>query len=233
MTRVSALQRLHEMIVLIEENVRIGLRIEAALESANDIIATEIKSANVHGAACYNTVRNCMALNLALTLARLFDPGGKRFHPNQSNVASLPLLIRLLKQKRCRSVLIERARNWTPQLPESADPQAAGCERAINSAIEAYASLRRNHSRRQAAATLKQFRDRKLTHSLMGTILKALPQYRQLFLLMDVARDVTDHAKLAIQGNNLDLKGFEDRRREEARAFWEPALRAASSATER
>jgi hypothetical protein len=66
----------------------------------------------------------------------------------------------------------------------------------------------------------------------MGTVLKAVPQYRQLFLLMDVARDVTNGAKLAIRGDNLDFKEVEDGWHCESRAFWEPALRAAVTAAE-
>jgi hypothetical protein len=62
---------------------------------------------------------------------------------------------------------------------------------------------------------------------LIGAVIKAMPKYEQLFLLMDVARDVVDHAKLAIRGDNLDLKEVEKERRRAANAFWEPALKAA------
>jgi hypothetical protein len=232
LSRKEAVQRLDEMILLIEENVRIGLRIEAALETANGIVMSRIDNMSCYGAECYNIVKDCMALNLALTLARLFDSGARRIRPNKRDVASIPLLIRLLRQKRCHDALIARARSWTPHLPESSDAQAACCERAIKDAIGAYVSLRRTHQGRQAAETLKQFRDKKLAHSLMGTVLKAVPQYRQLFLLMDVARDVTNGAKLAIRGDNLDFKEVEDGWHCESRAFWEPALRAAVTAAE-
>ncbi len=48
---------------------------------------------------------------------------------------------------------------------------------------------------------------------------------------MDVARDVTEHAKLAILGDNLDLKDVEKERRCQADAFWKPALAAAFAST--
>jgi hypothetical protein len=68
-------RRIDEMISLIVDNVEIGLGIEAALESANDIVQTSYKG--VYTAHCYNVIQNCLALNLALTLARLFDPGNR------------------------------------------------------------------------------------------------------------------------------------------------------------
>ena len=227
-TLATAVQRLDEMVVLIEQDVRVGLSVEAALESANEIVSARISDyATYYGANCYNTVKDCMALYLALTLARLFDPGARRFRPNKRDVASIPLLVRLLKQKRCRSALAKRARGWNPQLPSLADSNAAACEREIDSAILTYEKLRRTHKGRRAALTLKEFRDKKLAHSLMGAVLKALPQYQQLFLLMDVARDVTNHAKLAILGNNLDLTDVEKQKMQEAEFFWERALAAA------
>jgi AbiU2 len=240
-TRAAAVQRLNDMIPLIEQNVRIGLEVEAALEVANDIIKP-YTGVPIGGAQCYNTVKSCMALNLALTLARLFDPAGewefprsrtrkrsnKWKHPNKSDVALIPLLVRLLKQKRCRAVLVEEARNWTPGFME--DQQATCCAAAIDDAIAAYAQLRNTREGRSALETLRQFRNKKLAHTLMGAVLGSLPRYDQLFLLMDVARDVTEKADLAIRGRNLSLSDLERIRRHGANCFWRPAIEAAAEA---
>jgi hypothetical protein len=68
-----------------------------------------------------------------------------------------------------------------------------------------------------------------LAHSLMDVVIRALPEYRQLFILTKAARVITGHAKQAL-GDNLPLEGFATERRRQAKAFWEPALAAAISA---
>jgi hypothetical protein len=107
-SRNTAVQRIDKMIALIEDNVLIGLNIEAALESANDIVSSTTEGKNLYGAECYNTIANSLALNLAITLARPFDSGASRFHPNKRDIASIPLLVRLLTQKRCQTILRAR-----------------------------------------------------------------------------------------------------------------------------
>ncbi len=79
-------------------------------------------------------------------------------------------------------------------------------------------------------AVLKKFRDRRLAHSLMGEVLKSLPLYKELFQLMDVACEVTKHARLAIYGSNVNFMEFEDEWRRQAEAFWKPAIEAAEMA---
>jgi hypothetical protein len=64
---------------------------------------------------------------------------------------------------------------------------------------------------------------------LMDVVIRALPEYRQLFILTKAVRVITGHAKQAL-GDNLPLEGFATERRRQAKAFWEPALTAAVSA---
>jgi hypothetical protein len=56
-------------------------------------------------------------------------------------------------------------------------------------------------------------------HSLIDAMLKSLPLYDYLFLLMDVARDVTEAASFAIRGDNLELNEIEEEARREATFF--------------
>ena len=113
-------------------------------------------------------------------------------------------------------------------MPSMADTYAKACERAIDRAVDAYATLRRTYAGRNAVAKLKRFRDKVVAHTLLGTALKSSPLYRELFLLVDVARDVTEHARLAVEGTHMDLKDVEDNHVEVCRAFWRPALTAAA-----
>jgi hypothetical protein len=113
-------------------------------------------------------------------------------------------------------------------LAHSADVNARACERAIDRTIEAYAALRRNHAGRIAIAKLRKFRNKVLAHTLLGVALEATPTYRELFLLMDVAREVTEQARLAIAGIHVDLLETEDALQEVSGAFWRPAIAAAA-----
>ena len=163
----------------------------------------------------------------AACLARLFDPGAKRYHANQRDVASLPALLRLLRQKRCRNVLADRAREWNPDMPANFGKRnAATCEREIDAALAAYAVLEAHRERRIAVASLKEFRDKVLAHSLLDVVLKFQAHYQQLYYLVVVAREVTIHAKFAIDGKHRDLRDAQRERRRQADAFWQPALSA-------
>jgi hypothetical protein len=226
----EALDRLDAMIDLIYRDVLIAIEVEAALEMANEIVTGELRDVHFYGADCYSSVQQSMRLFLSLTLAKLFETP----RPGRGNdVASIPLMIRLLKQRRCRRRLCNRARSWTPNLTNSGELHARSVERSIDRAVEAYAKLRRTHAGRDAVAKLKKFRDKVLAHTLLVAALKATPLYRELFLLVDVARDVVQHARLAIAGADLDLLEHEEDHREMCRAFWRPALTAAATAGRR
>lgn len=236
--RDEAVDRLDEMIRLINIDVQVALGTEAALEAANREVMGDLKDVKFYGADCYNSVKQSMSIFLAITLAKLFETPtlrgmskGTRF--NKSDVASIPLMIRLLKQQRCKAILRLRAANWTPQIPEMTSRQIAACDRAIERAIESYEKLTRTLAGRRAVAKLKKFRDKVVAHTLLGVAIKAAPTYREMFLLMDVARDVTEQARLAIDGIHVDLSDVEESLTEVSTAFWQPALLAASKASAR
>lgn len=220
------MHRVDNMAELIEQNVTSAMYIECALVAANNLIG-ENKSNVLNGAGCYNHgVKQSLLLTLAMTLARLYDEGTQSRHFNTRDVASIPLLARLLKQKRCRTVLMERARLWTRGIPHFEATQVAACARAIDRALAANATLRRSHAARQAVKKLKDFRDKELAHSLMEKLVEAVPTINDLFLLMDVARNFSEDAIFAVKGLHHDLNQREEIRLKEARAFWMPIFGA-------
>jgi hypothetical protein len=230
-SQAEAVQRLEIMVPRIEEDVKIGLWAEATLEAANEIVLATPRLKRP-GALAYRTISKSLALNLAVSLARLFDPGSRRWHPNKRDIASIPLIIRLLKQRRCQKVLVERARSWTPHLTGFEDTHADGCQRSINMAINAYNEVQNTPEGRAMLRRLRDFRNKRLAHSMMQDTLKALPRYKELFTLMDVARDATEGAKLAIDGQSMGLKDSEKTYREEADDFWRMAFRIESPTPE-
>ncbi len=211
------------MVKAIERDIRIALAAEAALETANAIVVAT-PDAERPGPLTYEAVAQALVLNLGMSLARLYDHGSKNRHPNKRDLASIPLIARLLRQKRCQAELARQARQWTPQIPSFADSQEAACRRAIADALAAYSQLRADPAGRVAVRKLRQMRDRVMAHSYMDEVLIAMPTYNQLFLLADVARDVAAGAMLAINGRHVELLDFEEDRVEQGQLFWQQAL---------
>lgn len=232
----EALDRLIKMMPLVLANIEQALRIEATLEAGNKIIGA-MPDRQFPGAQAYNVIKVSLAFDLALHLARLFDARPIRFrnrrsgkleyagkHPNARDEASIPLMIRLLRQKRCRKALIERARNWHPMHDDwSKQLYAADCERAIGRAVEGYGNLYRGKYGRSGIAELKKMRDTVIAHSsIKPSELNVI--YNHLFRLIDDAREIVQAANVAIAGHSVDLHRLEDDFTDEAREFWERAL---------
>lgn len=234
LTRREAIRRLDRMVSLIERDVEIALQLKSIFQTANGIVQKSYKGGQSFEAHCYNGIINCVAINLALTLARLFEPARTRSrHANKRDVASLPALVRLLQQKRCRKVLMARARDWTPDIPGMGDSHAATCEKEIDAALAAYAKLKEHKERQTALAALKEVRDKVLAHSLFDAELKYRAFYQQLFYLAVVAREITTHANFAIDGRHRNLRATQRECERQAEAFWKPALAALFEEEER
>jgi hypothetical protein len=224
-----AIKRLDDIWSLVEDNLRITIDVEAVLEEANAAVKS-LPNKFFFGADSYNIAKQCMAFNLAIAAARLFDPGRKRGKKNRSDVASIPLLVHFLKQKRCRDILLDRARNWTPGLRGSDDKNAEDCNEAINNALTVYSSLIRSPQGRRALAALRTFRNVRLAHTLLiEDVLRNIPTYDDLFSLVAVAREFSIHAKLAITGTNTDFVEVGRLRRVDAEIFWRTALLAVAA----
>lgn len=231
----EALDRLIKMMPLIRANVEQALRIEATLEAGNATVG-KMDTRDVPGAGAYNTIKVSLAFDLALHLARLFDARPIRVrgqsgkleysgkHPNRRDEASLPLMIRLLRQKRCRDALVERSRNSHPEHDEwRKSLYASDCEKAITKAIASYASLFRGKLGRSGISELKKMRDTAIAHSsIKPADWKVM--YNHLFRLVDDARDIVEVANVAIAGYGPDLKRIEQDASDEAEEFWERAL---------
>lgn len=155
-TRPEAIRRLRAMLKAIHGDLDIVLASEAALETANAIVKAT-PGAKRPGAHTYNVVAQSLTLNLAMSLARLFDEGAKRFKPNQRDLASIPLIVRLLRQKRCQDALARAARAWIPHMPSIADQQESACRKAATEAIAAYDAVRQERYRTVWSSTSRRW----------------------------------------------------------------------------
>ena len=220
-SRSEALRRLRAMCGRVERDVRIALWAEAVLNSGNEIFPI---GKPVEGGNAYMVIVQSLVANLAITLARLFDPGSRRYHPNRSELASLPLIIRLLRQRRCQKLLLDHARKWTPDLVGMEAVNASTCTEAIAGAIKAYRELLAAPGGQSRIRRLRHFRNFVLAHTMMDDPRKRAPLYSDLFILLDVAREIVDKLKLAIDGSHIDLPDLHQMYREIADRFWSSAF---------
>ena len=209
------------MIGRLEKDVRTALWAEAVLTSGNEHFPI---GKNAIGGRTYVVIVQSLVANFAMTLARLFDPGSRRYPPNRRDLASIPLICRLLRQRRCQKILLENARHWTPHLVGMEEVNAETCSHAITGAVNAYRHLMRAPIGQSRTRRLRHFRNFVLAHTMVDDPRKKLPVYNDLFVLMRAARDVVNHAKLAIDGLDIDLEEAQKTFQEIADQFWRSAF---------
>lgn len=217
-----------EITKALENDIRSALQIKSALEAANAIIASDpVKK--YHGAETYNLVKQCLILTLAQAVARMFDTPSARFHRNASDKATVLLLTGLLRRKRVRIALIDRAREWTGF---NEDFYMRDCADGIDRAIAEAVRFGRSTSLRHSLRRLRSLRDTRLAHLLIDNGRQtaksvALPTFDDVYKLLDVAREVMDGASLAVNGRSPALEGYENAYRDSAEVFWTKALNGA------
>lgn len=229
----DAIARIRSMIPLLRQETENAIRLQASLESANDVVQRELRGRQFYGADCFNDVKLATQLYLSITLAKLFELPKPRSRQsaakklNSSDVVSLPLLLRLIGQKRCTRHLVGRARSWHPVM---GDTNVNACEKAILGALAPYGRLRGSPQGIAALAKVRAFRNSFLAHTLLTRDEKSIPTYSELRLLTDAARDILQDAEFAVTGVHHFMADWEAERQRIARAFWIPALRAAAFA---
>lgn len=153
------------------DKVRQAVHAEVVLEAGTSFVMANPNRA-LPGAISYGRISNALAMDLAMTLAGVFDHGSRWMKPNPT-----------------------------------------GLGRAFDKADMAYWTT-----------AYGSFRDRGLPHTVYE--LKPLkPFYRDLFALVDIARDISDAASLAVAGLGQTLSEDEEYFREDADRSWRHAFR--------
>ena len=216
------MRRVDAMAALIKRDVDNVIYAAMTIEAANNLQ----KENNLFASRIYHAgVRHGLFLHLAACLARLYDPFSDAnwigpWPRNKKEIGSISLLVPLLRQKRCRTVLVERARNWNPLMPDLAASNVKTCEREISSAVSVYKKLRSTYRGRKALSSLQKFRNNALAHSLMKDTDGI--QLSELFFLAEAARDFAHHAIFAVEGKAYDFRNQERIVLKEATEFWSP-----------
>ncbi|AMX97879.1 hypothetical protein EOA22_31780 [Mesorhizobium sp. M7A.F.Ca.US.014.04.1.1] len=232
----DAMCRLDLMLKALESEIRGAIWAKATLEVGNTIVMADYHGQTFDGANCYNVLRNSTQTALILSLCKLFErPRGRQGKSevtafNRSDLASIPVFLHLLRQKRCRAKLVERASTgWDGNSLGMSKMWEGDCMAALHRCDDTARRLTSPLGRR-AAAALGVFRDDHVAHLYAEPRVWNANRYNELFLLLDIASDLVSHACIAFRGCNLDFKEREEIWMGEAHAFWKPALAAATAA---
>lgn len=238
----EAIKRIDCIFDSLKREVAIAILYKSTLEAGNQIIIEKYSGVQFEGAECYNTIRHSLQVYLILSLSKIFEKRHVRGRPskekrvrpskakafNKSDLASIPIFLHLINQKRCRRKLIERAHaGWDDPKLKDSGPWARDCRESLRRFDEATRRLATPEARR-AARILQTFRDNQVAHLYIKPRRWASNRYNELFFLLDIAADLVCHAAIAIKGLNINFKEIETLRFESARTFWQPALEAAA-----
>ncbi len=139
---------------------------------------------------------------LVLALARLFDR--PRFaRDGTSDRVSLPHVLTLLRDRETRLLVLDRAENWTPAMPDLAPLHRHHAARALMRALVRHRRLQTARDPRAAAlAAIQHWRDGRLAHRFLDAP-KLPPSREQLTSVMDLAGDLLGLLELALTGESL------------------------------
>lgn len=228
---------------MLRRDVRTAVLSHAIMEAANDTIPKGMDGTHSAFSDTYLATQNALAMKLAMDLARIFDLSERgRYLPEKQDKASIPVLAALLRKPDVQRGLEEDAAKWLPSVAHlgTFGPAPPGIvEAALKEAEENHRSEDRDQCRRAIAnflatagrleidgseegaalGRIREFRNRRLAHSLFDKEPEAPPRYSDLSLLLEVAAEAATHASLAVEGLNTDFGDEARRDRENAEGY--------------
>lgn len=220
--KADALRAMDEMLDPIATQLAIAIEIEASMEALNAEVGS-LPRKEIYGSAALGVIQTAYQIELSLCLAKLFETpvprnGSTRVSAfNKTDLASIPLLLRLLQQEQCKATLCTRNQSWSPKGEE--------VRQMIDDAGRIWCNMRRSSASRAALAKVSDYRHF-LVHLLRRGPPPILPKYKDLFLLVDKAVEIMEKLQPAMTGTSRQLKVFEELWKDEARDFWSRALPA-------
>ena len=176
-------------------------------------------------AETFNVAQFALLSHLSLLLARLFDPPphGKPLH--KVDIASIPILMRLLAKDEVRDHLFAEARGWTPYLDGLEETHAACVEDGLRTVQTAWDTFRGTPEGERILADHKRFRNQVLAHTLDITK-GALPVVNDLYLLVNALVSLARPIALIFHGEDWQAAQRHRIGLNQGRAFWRRALKA-------
>lgn len=215
---------------MLRQDVWTAVASHSVMEACNHVIPPGMKGIHTAYNDTYGIVQNALALKLAMDIARIFDVGqNPKFPPETQDKASVQVLAALFRAPGVQERLEAEASNWLPGIEDlSSDgagpssPEIAAimeeieadhrardretCRKTIGAYLDVAARLSAVGSEEEAAIMrIRDFRNRRLAHSLFDKEPDALPMYADLNLLLDLAMDAARHASLIVEGLNTEF----------------------------
>ncbi len=222
MKKHMAIEAMDQMLEPIAGQLAVAVEIEASMEVLNEEVHARQRPA-IYGAEAFRVIQQAYVSELALALAKLYETpvprnGATKAQAfNKTDLASIPLLLRLLQQDRCKAVLCDRNRSW--------DRDGTEVQWLIDDASRIWCRMRRSSAIRDALTRVTDYRHFAV-HLLRRGPPARLPTYREVFVLVDNAVAIMRLIQPAMTGTNRNLSVFEELWRDEARDFWSRALPA-------
>jgi hypothetical protein len=173
-------------------------------------------------AGAYATIHHALSLKLATDIARIFDVGVGR-EPDKQDKASIPILVHHLGKPEVAAEFVRRSQSWTNTPSQIAVAPKAACQAAIDLVITSASELETGKIA-EALKRIRDLRNRCHAHMLFDKEPDPLPNYRDLFLLLKLARVIATPAVLAVEGEVVLFEGNEQFARRDAEQFWQRVL---------
>ncbi|OHV82623.1 hypothetical protein [Rhizobium sp. LCM 4573] len=240
----EALRRIKLIAPMLRQDVGTAVASHSVMEACNDVIPRGMNGIHTVYNDTYGIVQNALALKLAMDIARIFDVGqNPKFPPETQDKASVQVLGALFEIPGVKERLQAEASNWLPGIEdlrsdeeEQPSPEIAAiieeieaehragdretCSKTITAYLEIVARLSEVGSHEEAAIKrVRDFRNRRLAHSLFDKEPDALPMYSDLNLLLALAMDAAKHASLIVEGLNTEFDEQADRDRSTAEGY--------------
>lgn len=239
----EAVRRVHEITKMLRMDVRTAILSHEVMEATNDVVPKGLAGIRTTYVDTYGAIQNALALKLAMDLGRIFDVTvSERFPVEGQDKASVQVLAALLARDDVREHLVSKAAHWflgianlspvgnaPPELVAAAiseleqehrNQDAADCENAIVEFLALSARLNMDQSEEAVAlARVRQFRNRRLAHSLFDKEPDEYPRFSDLSTLLRVAITAAKFALLAVEGQNSDFEDIADEQRRNAEGF--------------
>ena len=176
-------------------------------------------------AETFNVAHFALLSHLSLLLARLFDPGRPGTALSKTDVASIPILMRLLAIEEVRDHLIAEARRWTPHLDRMEEIHAACVEEGVRDVLAAWDAFQGTPEGTRILDDHKRFRNQVLAHTLDITK-GALPIVNDVYRLVEALISLVRSVALIFYGEDWEAAQRHRIGLNQGKLFWRRALKA-------
>jgi hypothetical protein len=243
METIEAIRRVEMILPMLRLDIRSALLSHTVMKAMNDTVPKKLEGLKSEFNSTYYAIQNALVLKLSMDLSRLFDISNTvRFKAETQEKASIPVLFALLSREDVRLHFIDKARQWIPGISNHGNIESNLSSLFTDSSDELQNELRssdQNHcaaaiadflelaslincdgnKEKEALIRVREFRNRRLAHSLFDKTPDKPPRYSDLDLLLEVAKEAAKLASMAVEGLGIDLEEEADLHRESAVGF--------------